>query len=226
MSVWVLPCTLRPTRSRGGLGWRSQSWPSPQPLPLRYRNSSSARLCLAVARRACSRPPQTAFLPALPLLPHLLPPRSWLSVAVRSRSSLPCRQALVTCWPTSWKGSWSPTLEKISFYLRVSGQRSVNITFYYNKLLSDNILFLIHWQLRDGWRYQIEWIFGKISYGLWPLPSPSILENFDTIFLWQIWLHICEELWWPDSMKCMPSSKCVLFWFLSDPGPIIVYSCQ
>ena len=22
------------------------------------------------------------------------------------------------------------------------------------------------------------------------------------IFFWQIWLHICEEIWWLDSMKC------------------------
>ena len=59
-----------------------------------------------------------------------------------------------------------------------------------------------------------------------PSPPPHFWKILIQFFLWQIWLHICEELWWPDSMKCMPSSKCVLFWFLSDPGPIIVYSCQ
>ena len=49
------------------------------------------------------------------------------------------------------------------------------------------------------------------------LTPPLILENYIANFLWQIRFHICEEVWWPDSMKCMhmPSSKCVLFWFFS-----------
>ena len=70
--------------------------------------------------------------------------------------------------------------------------------------------------IRDGWLYQIGGFFGKIPNGLWS-PPPSFSENYIANFLWQIWLHICEEVWWPDSMKCMhmPSSKCVLFWFFS-----------
>ena len=55
--------------------------------------------------------------------------------------------------------------------------------------------------IRDGWLYQIGWIFGKIPNGLWPT-----LPHFWMIllqFLWWIWLHICKEVWGPDSMKCM-----------------------
>ena len=34
---------------------------------------------------------------------------------------------------------------------------------------------------------------------------------------WQIWLHLCEAVWWLDSNlnSEVPSSKCVLFWVLS-----------
>ena len=36
-----------------------------------------------------------------------------------------------------------------------------------------------------------------------PSIPPSFSENYFAIFLWQIWVHICEKVWWPDSMKCM-----------------------
>ena len=73
---------------------------------------------------------------------------------------------------------------------------------------------LLMTSLRDGYRYQIGWSFGKNSKR--PLTqSPSFLENYVAKFLLRIWLHICKEVWGPDSMKYMhmPSSKCVLFWF-------------
>ena len=34
-------------------------------------------------------------------------------------------------------------------------------------------------------------------------PPPSFSENYVANFLWQTWLHKCEEVWWPDSTKCM-----------------------
>ena len=34
-------------------------------------------------------------------------------------------------------------------------------------------------------------------------PPPSFLENYIANFLWQIWLQICKEIWWLDSVKCM-----------------------
>ena len=48
-------------------------------------------------------------------------------------------------------------------------------------------------------------------------PSPLIFGKLYCKFLWQIWLHNCEEVWGPDSMKFihMPSSKCVLISFFS-----------
>ena len=33
--------------------------------------------------------------------------------------------------------------------------------------------------------------------------DPSHFRKLCCNFLWQIWLHICEEVWWSDSMKCM-----------------------
>ena len=50
--------------------------------------------------------------------------------------------------------------------------------------------------IREGWRYQIEWFFLKNSKRP-STPPPSFLENYIANFLWQIWLHICEEVWWP-----------------------------
>ena len=55
--------------------------------------------------------------------------------------------------------------------------------------------------IRGGSGYQIGWIFGKIPNGL--RSPPSCTENYVANFLWQLWLHICEEVWRPDSMKCM-----------------------
>ena len=56
-----------------------------------------------------------------------------------------------------------------------------------------------HFSLGEGSRYQFGWIFRKIPNGLRP---PLIFGKLYCNFLWQIWLHICEEVWWPDSMKC------------------------
>ena len=39
-----------------------------------------------------------------------------------------------------------------------------------------------------------------------PPPPPSFSENYVTNFLWQIWLHICKDIWWPNSIgiqKCL-----------------------
>ena len=57
----------------------------------------------------------------------------------------------------------------------------------------------ISFAIREGSGYRIRWI--KIPKGLWP--PPLFLENYVANFLWQIWLHICKEVWWPDSIKCM-----------------------
>ena len=57
----------------------------------------------------------------------------------------------------------------------------------------------ISFAIREGSGYRIRWI--KIPKGLWPPPLFS--ENYVANFLWQIWLHICKEVWWPDSIKCM-----------------------
>ena len=54
--------------------------------------------------------------------------------------------------------------------------------------------------IRDRSRYQIGWIFGKIPNGLWPNPPHFI--NYIAIFLYWIWLHICKDVWGPDSMTC------------------------
>ena len=35
----------------------------------------------------------------------------------------------------------------------------------------------------------------------WPSTPPLIFGKLCCNYLW--WLHICQELWWPDSMKCM-----------------------
>ena len=49
-------------------------------------------------------------------------------------------------------------------------------------------------------------------------PSSSFLENYFANFLWQIWLHIREEVWWPDSMKCIHMiSRDRVFVFPSGP---------
>ena len=50
---------------------------------------------------------------------------------------------------------------------------------------------------RRGSRYQIGWIFGKNPNGLRKIILQIFYERY-----W-IWLHICEEVWWPDSIKCM-----------------------
>ena len=42
-------------------------------------------------------------------------------------------------------------------------------------------------------------------------PPPSFLENYVANFLWHIWLHICEEIWWLNSMKCMHNVHCTWF---------------
>ena len=34
-------------------------------------------------------------------------------------------------------------------------------------------------------------------------PPPNSFGKLYCNFLWQIWLHICKEIWWLDSMKCM-----------------------
>ena len=60
--------------------------------------------------------------------------------------------------------------------------------------------------LREESGYQIRCFFGKIPNGL--RPPPSFLENYNAIFLWQIWLHISKEIWWLDSMKCMNRTWC------------------
>ena len=36
-----------------------------------------------------------------------------------------------------------------------------------------------------------------------PSTPHSFSENYVANFLWQIWLHICKEVWWPDSIKCV-----------------------
>ena len=46
----------------------------------------------------------------------------------------------------------------------------------------------------------IRMIFRKNSKR--PLTPPHFWKLYCN-FLWQIWLHICEEIWWLDSMKCM-----------------------
>ena len=81
---------------------------------------------------------------------------------------------------------------------------------------------------------KIDWrgLVSPLFKGRMPLPNQMNFEKFQTafdpppphfwkimlqIFLWWIWLHICTEVWGPDSMKCMhmPSSRWVLFWFFS-----------
>ena len=60
----------------------------------------------------------------------------------------------------------------------------------------------------------------------WPLTHPPhFWEIMLQFFIW-IWLHIQGGM--RASMKCkhMPSSKCVLFLFLSDQSPIIGYACH
>ena len=56
-------------------------------------------------------------------------------------------------------------------------------------------------------------VYIKRNFQIWPktklssvqsmVPPPLIFVNLCCNFLWQIWLHICEEVWWSDSMKCM-----------------------
>ena len=53
--------------------------------------------------------------------------------------------------------------------------------------------------IREGSGYQIWWIFGKITNGLW-LP-PLIFGKSYCIFF-NGYGCICKEVWGPDSMKC------------------------
>ena len=54
--------------------------------------------------------------------------------------------------------------------------------------------------LRDGSKSDE---FSEIFQTAFNPPSPLIFGKSYCNFLWQIWLHICKEVWWPDSMKCM-----------------------
>ena len=36
---------------------------------------------------------------------------------------------------------------------------------------------------------------------------PSFSENYVANFLWWIWLHICKEVWWPDSMHMISRDR-------------------
>ena len=56
--------------------------------------------------------------------------------------------------------------------------------------------------ISEGWRYQIGWIFGKIPNSL--RPSRLIFGKwYCNFFMTWLWFHICEEIWWLDSIKCM-----------------------
>ena len=43
-----------------------------------------------------------------------------------------------------------------------------------------------------------------------PSTPPSFLESYIAIFLLQIWLHICEKVWWPEIIGIQ---KCLLQFF-------------
>ena len=68
--------------------------------------------------------------------------------------------------------------------------------------------------LREGWLYQMGWIFGKIPNGLRPRSSFSkiILQIFIMDNL--IRLHIYKEVWGPDSMKYV-HMMCLVLIFLN-----------
>ena len=59
---------------------------------------------------------------------------------------------------------------------------------------------------------KLNYFLKKIPNSLWP---PLIFGKLCCNFLWQIWLHMCEEVWWPDSIeiqKCLPQSvSCLIF---------------
>ena len=75
--------------------------------------------------------------------------------------------------------------------------------YYICHIFADHFQFMIY--AKEGSGYQIRWIFGKkIQTAFDP---PSFSENYIAFFLWQIWLHMCEEVWWPESIEIQ---KCLL----------------
>ena len=71
------------------------------------------------------------------------------------------------------------------------------------QLTPRKVIVVMHLQVHTQERIPLpnRMIFWKNSKR--PLTQPLIFWKLYCKFLMTIWLHICEEVWWPDSMKCM-----------------------
>ena len=66
-----------------------------------------------------------------------------------------------------------------------------------------------HNNLRDGWRYQNRWIFGKVPNGFDPHPLPLRMAPFSGnhvhVFhtIWPSYLNICNHMWCRQFLKAL-----------------------
>ena len=84
------------------------------------------------------------------------------------------------------------------FSLQICGHRSAKVNFWEHYIWQHQRNIFTKGRVRLPNR-MIFWKNSKRPSN----PPPSFLENYIANFLWQIWLHFCEEIWWLDSMKCM-----------------------
>ena len=100
-----------------------------------------------------------------------------------------------------WSFIWDILDNLILFFEAPIFGRSVGGSFSCSPPSDWIVTFLSHFFCHKG-RVRLPNQMNKNSKG--PLtPPPLFSENYVANFLWQIWLHICKEVWWPDSIKCM-----------------------
>ena len=132
---------------------------------------------------------------------HIWVPQ-WIFIGIRLCLDYTCSSEILT--PATYKsrivGQKSDSLKQYKWKLVIKTWRTFSPLKSLTRWVA-HLMHLVHCFIREGSGYQIRWIFGKIPNGF--PPPPSFLENCIANFLWQIWQHICEEIWWPDSMKCM-----------------------